>query len=126
MKYMKILLASTLPVLAILSFAWLLATAPGFPTPAQAQDLEEHQCLSREECRELRATLKQFKRQIRPLRRELRQLRQRIRETPEGEERDQMIQQARRMKRELRELRHERRPTLKKARHGCRRECFPV
>jgi len=123
---MKTLLRSTFTAIAVVLFALTLSATLGVSAPAQAQDLEENQCLSREDCRELRAALKQLTRQIKPLRRQFRQLRQEIRDTPEGDKRDELIKQAREIKRELKQLRRARRPILRRARHGCRRECFPT
>ena len=102
----------------------LTAAALSVAVPAQAQSGAEVQCLSRDECRALRESLRETNRELRPMRREMRQFRHQIRETPEGDERDALIAQARELHREIKRIRRARRPEVRQFREGCRRECF--
>lgn len=121
---MLILRHCSFPVLALLFAPLLIAASVAVPVAAQAQTEDSTQCLSKDECRSLRESLKQAKREIRPLRRERRQLQEQIRETPAGEEREALLAEARELHRQIREMRRERRPEVRRFRAGCRRECF--
>lgn len=107
------------------SMALALALAWIAPSAAQAQEDPALQCLSREECQQLRETLRAYRQEIRPLRRQLRSLLQEIRELdPDDPRRPELIEQARALRQEIRELRRERRPFVRRFRTGCRRQCF--
>jgi uncharacterized membrane protein len=104
--------ASSVPIVCALVVGLLLSSVP-----ASAQ------CLSENECTDLRSQLREFHKVVRPIVQEMRQLRAAIKDLAEDSpERPALIDQFRAERRKLRHLRRDEiRPLVREYRQGCKR-----